>query len=49
VTATAIFAVPAALAWFGLYRFNPEAARTLALVAIAVLWATTVALVATWS
>lgn len=49
MTATAIFASTAALAWIGLHRINREAAQSLALVATAVLWAATVALVITWS
>jgi hypothetical protein len=44
-----LFAIPAAIALLGLCRLQREHAQTLALAATAVLWATVVALVITWS
>ncbi|MFF7991748.1 hypothetical protein ACFZDG_18385 [Kitasatospora xanthocidica] len=49
MTATAIFAGTAALAWLGLFRTNRELAQALALAATTVLWAAVVALVIAWS
>lgn len=49
MTATAAFAIPAALAWIALHRINRELARTIALAATAVAWTAAIALVITWS
>ena len=49
MTAMALFAVPALVAWIALHRINRELARTIALAATAVAWTATIAIVITWS
>lgn len=50
MTATAIFAIPAALALLGAYRIADQPhRRTLRLAAATALWATLICLLITWS